>query len=96
VTLALYVDGDADAIGGRIMARLANADESALPDLALVVPSSVSLVSLAASADAVLADAATDRSARPDLFRRARQVIDAAPENVRAFVAECRRRQEAA
>src|SRR3954471_18611270 len=67
VTLALYVDGDADAVGGRVMARLAGRDEATLADLALVVPSSVSLVALAASADAVIADAGTDIAARPEL-----------------------------
>jgi hypothetical protein len=75
VTLALYVDGDADAIGARIMARLAGRDEAALPDLALVVPSSVALVALAASADAVLTDGSTDPSSRPELLRRARRIV---------------------
>ncbi len=78
MTLALYVDGDADAIGGRIMARLAGRDESALPDLALVVPSSVSLIALAASADAVLADGPADPASRPELLRRARRIVPAA------------------
>ena len=75
ITLALYVDGDADAIGGRIMAHLGGRDESALPDLALVVPSSVSLTALAASADAVLS-ATPDPASRPELLRRARRVVD--------------------
>jgi hypothetical protein len=74
ITLALYVDGDADAIGGRIMAHLAGHDESALPDLALVVPSEVSLTALAASADAVLS-ATSDPTVAPALLRRARRVV---------------------
>jgi glycosyltransferase involved in cell wall biosynthesis len=74
VTLALYVDGDADVIGERIMARLAGHDEAALPDLALVMPSNVSLASLAASAAAVLT-AETDPTARPELLRRARRLV---------------------
>ena len=78
VTLALYVDGDADAIGARIMGRLAGRDESQLPDLALVVPSSVSLIALAASADAVLTDGSTDPASRPQLLRRARRIVPAA------------------
>jgi hypothetical protein len=77
VTLALYVEGDADAIGGRIMARLAGRDESQLPDLALVVPSSVSLAALATSADAVLIDGSTDPASRPELLRRARRILPA-------------------
>jgi hypothetical protein len=77
VTLALYVEGDADAIGGRIMAHLAGRDESTLPDLALVVPSSVTLAALAASADAVLTDGPTDPAARPELLRRARRIVAA-------------------
>jgi hypothetical protein len=77
VTLALYVEGDADAIGGRVMAHLAGHDESALPDLALVVPSSVSLVALASAADAVLTDGPIDPSAHPALLRRARQIVQA-------------------
>ena len=82
ITLALYVDGDADAIGGRIMARLAGRDEAALPDLALVVPSSAPLVALAASADAVLIDPGAER---PELVRRARRVVPAAaPAELRA------------
>ena len=74
ITLALYVEGDADAIGGRVMARLAGREESRLPDLALVVPSSAPLAALAASADAVLIDAGTER---PELLRRARRVVPA-------------------
>jgi glycosyltransferase involved in cell wall biosynthesis len=74
ITLALYVDGDADIIGGRVMARLAGRAEAALPDIALVVASSAPLVALAASADAVLVDAGVDR---PELLRRARCVVPA-------------------
>jgi glycosyltransferase involved in cell wall biosynthesis len=77
VTLALYVDGDADAIGARIMSRLAGRDESTLPDLALVVPSSTPLTELGASADAVVTDGPIDPAARPELLRRARRIVRA-------------------
>ena len=91
VTLALYVECDADATGERIMAHLAGRDESQLPDLALIVPSNVSLISLAASADAVLVDAPTDPSERPELLRRARQVVAAVDADaVRALAASLR------
>jgi hypothetical protein len=60
------------------MGRLAGRDESKLPDLALVVPSSVSLIALAASADAVLTDGSTDPASRPELLRRARRIVAAA------------------
>jgi glycosyltransferase involved in cell wall biosynthesis len=95
VTLALHVpDADAEAIGGRVVASLEAAGHAAdtLPDLALCPFSEATAVALSASADAVLADAATDRSARPDLFRRARRVVEANPESVRALVAEWRDR----
>jgi glycosyltransferase involved in cell wall biosynthesis len=95
VTLALYVpDADAEAIGGRIVASLEAAGHAAdtLPDLALCPHSEAPAIALAASADAVLADPATDRSARPDLFRRARRVVDATPDSVGALVAEWRGR----
>jgi hypothetical protein len=95
ITLALHVpDAGAEAIGGRIVASLEAAGHAAdeLPDLALCPYSSASAIALAASADAVLADAATDRSARPDLFRRALRVVDATPASLDALVAEWRGR----
>jgi hypothetical protein len=95
ITLALHVpDADAEAIGGRIVASLEAVGHAAdeLPDLALCPYSSASAIALAASADAVLADAAADRSGRPDLFRRAPRVVDATPESLDALVAEWRGR----
>jgi glycosyltransferase involved in cell wall biosynthesis len=77
VTLALYVDGDADAVGARVMARLAGRDESTLADLALVAPDSADLASLAATADAVVSDGPVDPAARPELLRRARIIVPA-------------------
>jgi glycosyltransferase involved in cell wall biosynthesis len=88
VTLALYVDGDADAIGGRVLAHLAGHEESALPDLALVVPSSVSLVALAAAADAVLTDGPVDPAADPRLLRRARRIVRAGVEAEKRALAD--------
>ena len=78
VTLALYVDGDADAVGAAIMGRLGGRDQSALPDLALVMPGETSLAALAAGADAVLTDGPADPAARPELLRRARRIVAAA------------------
>ena len=91
VTLALHVpDAEAEELGGRIVAALEAAGHPAdtLPDLALCPYSEASAIALTASADAVLADAGADRSARPDLFRRARGVIAGDPEAIRAFAAE--------
>ena len=88
VTLALYVDGDADSTGERIMAHLAGRDEESLADLALVVPGSASLAQLAASADAVLTDGPVDPAARPHLLRRARRVVPATAAGVRALAEE--------
>jgi glycosyltransferase involved in cell wall biosynthesis len=89
VTLALYVAGDADAIGRRVMARLAERDQSSLPDLALLEPGSVSLVALAASTDAVLTDGSTDPASRPELLRRARRIVRTTdPESIRALAEE--------
>ena len=90
VTLALYVDGDADAIGGRIMARLAGRDEVGLPDLALVVPGDVTLTALAASADAVLTDGPADPASRPELLRRARKIVPATREAVEQYASATR------
>jgi hypothetical protein len=93
VTLALHVpDAEAEALGGRIVAGLEAAGHPAdsLPDLALCPHSEAPAIALAASADAVLADAGADRSARPDLFRRARRVIDATPGEVLAYSEETR------
>jgi glycosyltransferase involved in cell wall biosynthesis len=88
-TLVLHVpDADAEALAGRIVARL-EADghaADALPDLALCPYSEATAVALAASADGVLADAGSDLAARPDLFRRARRLIEAAPGAIAAFV----------
>jgi hypothetical protein len=92
VTLALHVpDADAEALGGRIVASLgaAGCPADTLPDLALCPYSEASAIALAASADAVLADAGADRAARPDLYRRARRVIDGTPDGVRAYAAGC-------
>jgi hypothetical protein len=90
VTLALYVDGDADAIGAHIMGRLAGRDESTLPDLALVVPSSTTLGELGASADAILTDGPLDPAERPELLRRARRIVAADAESIRALASELR------
>jgi hypothetical protein len=93
VTLALHVpDAEAEALGGRIVAslELAGCPADALPDLALCPHSEASAVALAASADAVLADAGADLASRPDLFRRARRVIEATPDAVRAYAEELR------
>jgi hypothetical protein len=91
VTLALHVpDEQAEELGGRIVAGLeaAGCPADTLPDLALCPYSEASAIALAASADAVLADPGADRSARPDLFRRARRVIDGTPDAVRQYAAE--------
>jgi glycosyltransferase involved in cell wall biosynthesis len=77
VTLALYVDGDAETIGAQIMSRLAGRDQAALPDLALVAPGETSLAALAATADAVLTEGPTDPAARPALLRRAQRIVPA-------------------
>ena len=91
VTLALYVDGDADATGARIMGRLERRDQAALPDLALVVPGETSLTALAASADAVLTDGPVDPAARPEVLRRARRIVPAGDAGaVRALAADLR------
>ena len=76
VTLALWVDGDADAAGAAIMGHLSGRDESTLPDLALVEPSKdVTLIGLAASADVVLVERPLDVTERPELLRRAMRVL---------------------
>ena len=75
VTLALYAQGDTDAVGAAVMAHLDGRDEATLPDLALVVPSTVTLAALAASADAVVVDGSPDATARPELLRRARRIV---------------------
>ena len=91
MTLALHVP---DAAGRAARRRDRRGLEAAghpadtLPDLALCPYSEASAIALAASADAVLADAGADRSARPDLFRRARRVIADALEPIRAYAAE--------
>jgi glycosyltransferase involved in cell wall biosynthesis len=91
LTLALYADGDPAAVGAVVMARLAGRDESALPDLALVEPSSVPLAALAASADAVLSDGPTDPAARPELLRRARQIVPADAGAIAAYADRMRK-----
>jgi hypothetical protein len=85
-------DADAEELGGRIVASLeaAGCPADTLPDLALCPHSEASAIALAASADAVLADAGADRAARPDLYRRARRVIEADADAVRAYAAERR------
>ena len=90
VTLALYVDGDAEAIGERIMAHLAGRDQSDLPDLALVLPSDVTLTSLSASADAVMIDGPADPAARPELLRRAQRILAAEGEALAAWATQLR------
>jgi hypothetical protein len=76
VTLALWVDGDADSAGAAIMGRLAGRDEATLPDLALVQPSAnVTLPGLAASADAVVVERPMDVTERPAILRRALRVL---------------------
>jgi glycosyltransferase involved in cell wall biosynthesis len=89
VTLALHLsDGDPGELAGRIMARLqaAGLAEDNLPDLALPEPDSVSLASLVAAADAVLVEPAS--AGRPELSRRARRLIVAAPEDLLDYAAE--------
>jgi len=93
VTLALHLsDGDPGELAGRIMARLqaAGLAEDNLPDLALPEPDSVSLASLVAAADAVLVEPAS--AGRPELSRRARRLIVAAPEDLLDYAAEIRER----
>jgi glycosyltransferase involved in cell wall biosynthesis len=93
VTLALHVpDADAEQLGGAIVAALEAAGHPAdtLPDLALCPYSETTAMALAASADAVLADPGADRSACPDLFRRARHVIEATFDEVRSYAEELR------
>ena len=87
VTLALYAGGDAGQIGERIMAHLTSHDESQLPDLALVEPSSVGLAALAATADAVLTDGPTDPASRPELLRRAQRIVPAGDRDALAALA---------
>jgi glycosyltransferase involved in cell wall biosynthesis len=88
ITLALYVSGDAAAIGDRVMALLARHDEKSLPDMALVEPSSVTLTALTASADAVLTDGPTDPAERPELLRRARRIVPADANAIRVVAQE--------
>jgi hypothetical protein len=90
ITLALHVpDADAEAIAERVVARLGALGHPAetLPDLAICPHSEAAAIALSASAVGVLADPGADRAARPDVFRRARRVVDATPAGVADFVA---------
>ncbi|MEA2481339.1 MAG: hypothetical protein QOJ07_3261 [Thermoleophilaceae bacterium] len=89
VTLALYVDGDAEAVGARVMGRLAGRAEDSLPDLALVEAGpDVTLFALAACADAVLVDAPAEPADNPPLLRRARRIVPADPAALAALARE--------
>jgi hypothetical protein len=71
------------------MGHLSGRDESTLPDLALVQPSKdVTLIGLAASADAVLVEAPVEVTERPALLRRALRVL--APRDVAGWAADLR------
>jgi hypothetical protein len=73
------------------MSHIGDRDQALLPDLALVAPEgTVTLTSLAATADAVLCEGTTDPADRPELLRRARRIVAGTPEAVATFAGTLR------